>query len=353
MSFSLKKVLAKLKQNGLDALILSSPASISYLAHFISRDSYFIIAKNGNAYITDSRYTEEAKKHLKGQVAIKQTNGSVFKIIADICKGLGAKRIGFEGRHLPFEEYKKLKQELGSNKDLISTYGLIEESRQIKQTAELEKIKKAVKITVEALEAAEDFILPGSQEVEVAAELERFIRYHGAYGPSFDIIVASGPNSSFPHHRTSQRRLKNNEPVLIDIGVDYAGYKSDLTRVFFLGKINFSVRRIYDIVLDAQEKAIGKIKPAASINKIDTAARQHITQEGYGGFFGHNLGHGVGLEVHEEPYISKKANNTLKKGMVFTVEPGIYLPNKFGIRIEDMVLVTESGCEVLSGALHK
>src|SRR3989338_8488230 len=214
--------------------------------------------------------------------------------------------------------------------DLIPAYGPVEELRQIKTAEELEKIKKAIQITIKAFKFIKDFISPGKKEIEVAGELERFIRYSGARSSAFDIIVASGPNSSFPHHLTSQRKLKNNEHVLVDLGVEYLGYKSDLTRVFFLGKISSTVSKIYDTVRKAQDKAIKNIKPAVQINKIDTAARQYITQKGYGGFFGHNLGHGIGLEVHEEPRISGREDNRLKAGMVFTIEPAIYLPNKFG-----------------------
>jgi Xaa-Pro aminopeptidase len=204
-----------------------------------------------------------------------------------------------------------------------------------------------------ALEFIKDFISVGRTEIEIAAELERFIRYNGASRSAFDIIVASGQNSSFPHHLTSQKKIKNNEPVLIDIGVDYLGYKSDLTRVFFLGKINSCLKRIYDIVVEAQNRAIKKIKPGVNISSIDAAARQYIAHQGFGSYFGHNLGHGVGIEVHEKPYISDKENGVLVPGMVLTVEPAIYLPNRFGIRVEDEILVTQKRCEVLSGALNK
>jgi Xaa-Pro aminopeptidase len=229
----------------------------------------------------------------------------------------------------------------------------VEDLRQIKDPQEIAKIHKATKIAIKALRQIRSFLLPAKKEIEIALELERLIRCLGGYSSSFEIIVASGPNSSFPHHLTSSRKLCDNEPVLIDMGVDYLGYKSDLTRVFFLGKIKPLVREVYDIVLEAQARALKRIKPAVIINQIDRAARQYITQEGYGGFFGHNLGHGIGLEVHENPHISLRQNKRLHPGMVFTVEPAIYLPNKFGIRIEDMALVTEKGVELLSGALHK
>ena len=353
MNSRIKHIYGKLERKNLDGLILCSPSNISYLTESISRDAYLVVSKKVNTYITDSRYTEEAKRNLDKKFAIKKINGCVFKIITDVCQNLRLKRIGFEERYLPFGEYKKIREELSKTVDLIPTHSVVEESRQIKSPEELEKIKKATQITILALKFIRSFISPGRREIEVAAELERFIRYNGACASSFDIIVASGPNSSFPHHITSQRKIKNNEPVLVDIGVDYFGYKSDLTRVFFLGKITSVIRRTYDIVRRAQDRAIRKIKPNVFINKIDAAARQYITRKGYGGFFGHNLGHGVGLEVHEEPHISSKENSKLEAGMVFTIEPAIYLPNKFGIRLEDMVLVTKEGAEILSDNLNK
>lgn len=353
MNLRIKKIYAKLARENLDGLILSSPFNISYLTNFTSCDSYFLISESANIYITDSRYIEEAKDNLKALALVKQTNGSVFKIIAHVCKDFGLRRIGFEERYLPFAEHKKIKKELNKRGVLVPVYGWIEELRQVKTAEELKKIKKATQITIKAFKFIKDFISPGKKEIEVAGELERFIRYNGARSSAFDIIVASGPNSSFPHHLTSQRKIENNEHVLVDLGVEYLGYKSDLTRVFFLGKISPAVSKIYDTVRKAQDKAIKNIKPAVHINKIDTAARQYITQKGYGGFFGHNLGHGIGLEVHEEPRISRKEEKILKPGMVFTVEPAIYLPHKFGIRLEDIVLVTKKGCNVLSGSLNK
>jgi Xaa-Pro aminopeptidase len=312
-----------------------------------------LVCAKENIYFTDSRYLEEAKKQLKGAAIVKKVNGSVFKLIADSCLALGLKRIAFEGRYLAFAEYEKIKQGLKAKADLISTHSLVEDCRQIKETGELKHIEKAVRITIQALKMARRFIRPGRKEIEIAGELERFIRYHGAAGSAFEIIVASGPNSAFPHHTPGRRKLRLNEPVLIDIGVDYNGYKSDLTRVFFLGKINVLARKIYKIVLQAQELAIEKIRPGRKLSEIDAASRQFITREGFGEFFGHNLGHGIGLDVHEEPHLGPKEDNTLKPGMVVTVEPAIYLPGKFGIRLEDTVLVTKKGAKVLSGALHK
>ncbi len=352
MTSHIRKLYTKLKTKNLDCLILSSRSNIAYLTGYKSRDSYLIISKKGNIYLTDSRYTDEAKECLKGYI-IKKIGHTAFASIANICRNLKFKNVGIEEKHLNHEAYRKMGEHLGKNIALVPTQGIVEESREIKSAAEIRNIKEAVSITIKALNFIKGLILPGKKEIEIAAELEHFIRYNGASASSFDIIVASGPNSAYPHHLTSGRKIKNNELVLIDVGVDYNGYKSDLTRVFFLGRINPLVRRVYDIIRKAQTIAFQKIKPAVPIGKIDTAARQYIAKKGYGGFFGHNLGHGIGLDVHEIPCISGKEDARLKPGMVFTVEPGIYLPGKFGIRIEDMVLVTERGIEVLSGALNK
>jgi len=352
MNARLKNVLSRIKKEELDGLIVSSAHNISYLTETRSRDAYLVVSAKECVYLTDARYTEEFKVKLKG-FTLRKIDAPVFSIIADILNELGLKRVGFEDVHLSFFQHQRLNQACSKKIKLLTTKDLVEELRWVKEPQEIEKIRKATHIAMQALRYVRRFILPGKKEIEIAAELEHFIRYKGGYSSSFEIIVASGPNSSFPHHLTSSRQLRHNEPVLIDMGVDYSGYKSDLTRVFFLGKIKPLVREVYDIVLAAQGRALRRIKPAVIINKIDQAARQYITQKGYGGFFGHNLGHGIGLEVHENPRISPRENAKLRLGMVFTIEPAIYLPNKFGIRIEDMGLVTQEGVEVLSGALHK
>jgi Xaa-Pro aminopeptidase len=352
MNSKIKRICALLKKEGLDGLLLSSPANISYLTNYRSRDSYLIISGQGCFYLTDSRYTQEAESSLKG-ITVTGYETGLFKKISAICRELQLKCLGFEERHLNFAEHKRLRQELPNSLGLAPTFGLVEGLRQIKSAQEIQDIKTATRIAIKAFRFIQGQLKPGRKEIEIAGDLERFIRYNRASDSSFDIIVASGPNSALAHHITSERKLKANEPVLIDLGVDYRGYKSDLTRVFFLGKIDTLTAKIYRIVREAQELALKAIKPGKSCAEIDALAREHINKNGYAEFFGHGLGHGVGLEVHEEPHIGKKQNTRLEPGMVFTVEPAIYLPQKFGIRLEDMVLVTEKGREVLSGVLNK
>ena len=347
MNLRLKNLYSQLKQRKLDALLVSLPANISYLTGALSRDAYFLVSLKKNVYFTDSRYTEEAKVFLKKTSLLKKCNGMVFGHIGQTIKELKLKKVGFEERYLPFAEFSKIKEQAQTKFDLIPTHGLVEDLRQVKDASEIKKIKAAARITHLALAHIKKFILPGVKEVEIAGEIERFIRYQGATAAAFDIIVASGPNASKPHHLTGERKLQKNDLVLIDLGVQFQGYKSDLTRVFFLGKIIVLVRKAYEIVLKAQKLALQRIRPGAEMAEIDRVAREYIAAQGYGKNFTHNLGHGVGLEIHEEPRISSREASALKPGMVFTVEPGVYLPGKFGIRIEDMVLVTQKGYEVL------
>ncbi len=353
MNSRLKSIHAQLQTRNLDGLLVSLPANISYLTEFLSRDAYLLVSSKKNIYFTDSRYTEESKIYLKNNARLKECNGFVFGHIAEAMVSLGLKKVGFEERHLAFAEVVKIKEYCRGRIELIPTHSLVEDKRQIKDVVEIVKLRKAAQITALALVHIKQFLVPGVKEIEVVGELERFIRYQGARVSAFDIIVASGPNSSQPHHLSGERKLKTNEPVLIDLGVDYQGYKSDLTRVLFLGKINILLRKVYDIVLQAQELAIKRIHPGAEMAEIDRVAREYITAKGYGKFFTHNLGHGFGLEVHEAPHLSGRESSAILPGMTFTVEPGVYLPGKFGIRIEDMVLITNKGCEVISGAIHK
>ncbi len=340
-----------LKKNRLDGIVVSHQSNIAYLTEFPSSDSYLLITSDKSYFITDSRYYEQARLALKG-IDIILGGKSVFKTIADLVLSSKIKCLGFEARNLDFAQYQQIKK-FSRPTRLVPTHGLIEELRKIKDSSELTKIKKAVNIAAGALRYAKRIIRPGLREIEIAANLERFIRYKGARTTSFETIVASGKNSGFPHHLTSNKKLKEGELVFIDIGVECQGYKSDLTRVFFLGKIPSKIRQIYEIVRQAQALAIDSIRPGIKICEIDRIARQYIAKYGYGGFFGHNLGHGIGLEVHEQPYISPSNEAITEAGMIFTVEPAIYLPGKFGIRIEDDVAVTEQGREVLSANLNK
>lgn len=349
----LEKLYIDLEKNHLDSLLVTSNPNISYLTDFPSRDSYLLISFKKNIFITDFRYLEEAKDKLK-KFDIEKIDSGFFKSIAKLAKRLKLRRLGFETKNLSFAEYQKIREELPKKIEFIPTYDLVESLRLIKDKKEIDKIKKAIQITIKAFRFIRGIIKPGIKEIELATEIERFIRKEGVFQTSFPIIVASGPRSCLPHALTSKRIIRDNEPILIDLGVDFEGYKSNLTRVFFLGKMTKKFLKIYSIILEAQRRALEIIKEGILINRIDRIARNFISDKGFGKqFFGHNLGHGVGLEVHEEPTISSKNSNKTKEGEVFTIEPAVYIPKEFGIRIEDMVLVKRGGVEILSADLHK
>ncbi len=346
------KVYLKLDELNIDAILISHQPNIRYLTDWDARDSYMIACLKKDFLITDSRYIYEARAHLKN-TAVKQSLPDLFTAIRDACLQTKVKRLGFESRRLPFAEYTRLKKVFGSRIKLIPVVNLIENQRKIKDDSEISKITHATQRTMEGFRFIKKTIRPGIKEYQACTNLEYFIRKRYKTSISFETIIASGPNSCMPHALVSDRTIRNNQSVLVDFGCEYQGYKSDLTRVFFLGKITQAFRRVYEIVLEAQARAIAKIKPGVDIKEIDLAARNFINSKGLGSYFTHSLGHGVGLEIHEKPDISSKSTGCLVEGMVFTVEPGIYLPNKFGIRLEDLVIVTEKGAKVISRLLKK
>ena len=346
MNPRLQKLISSFGGQRIGAFLVTKDVNIKYLTGFPAAESWLLILPKKIFYITDSRYLLEAKRGLKG-VAVKRYTKSLYDTASFLAKAMHIKRIGFDSRHLSLAAFKKLKKACRGTIELVSRDGLVENFREIKNKQEINQIRRALKLNWEAYAFLKRVIRPGLSEKEVFRKLEAFIKEKGATF-SFDPIIASGPNSCFPHAKVTDRKIKNNESVLIDMGMDIGGYKSDLTRVFFLGKIPRPIKEVCSIVKAAQECAIQKIKPRAFAHNIDRAARNYIIKKGLGNFFGHALGHGVVLEIHEGPAISQKSPAVLKEGMVFTVEPAVYIPDKFGVRIEDMVLVTKDGCEVLS-----
>lgn len=349
----LRKFRLLMERHHLAACLVSHPANISYLTEYASRDSFLLVTRSRAVYFTDSRYTLEARQALARNIEIRLIGADFPKLVRNTANELCLDTVGFEGRYVSYAFYQRLTESCGRQIGLLPVPELAEELRQIKEPGEVARIREAAGITGKAYSRIRRYLEPGLTELEVVGELERIIRREGASGASFDIIVAGGPNSCFPHHLSGPRKLRRGEPVIIDMGVVVGGYRSDLTRTFFLGKINSLFQRVYDTVRRAQEESFRLIKPGVTAGSLDAAARAYIAQQGYGKYFGHNLGHGVGIEVHESPSISGKSAAIIKPGMLFTIEPGIYLPRKFGIRIEDMVLVTPKGREVISGSIHK
>lgn len=351
MGLRLKRLLQKIDSSSLDALLVTSEPNVSYLSGFKGGESIALVSTKGCYFLTDFRYIEEAHKEVSPDFKIvrieRPLSCAAKSPFADTLSFCGVKRLGFEGAHISFSLYERLKNSLTGVK-LLPTSNLVEGLRELKDNEEINILKEAAKKALAGVSSAKTFLKPGRTEREAAADLEYFFKTHGADKASFDIIVAGGSNSSMPHAMPTNYKLKKNDQVLIDAGVRLKGYNSDLTRTLFLGRMTRKARRFYNIVHNAQKSAIDVIRPGIKISEVDKAGRSVIEAEGLGKYFGHSLGHGVGLEVHEKPRIANNETGRLKEGMVFTIEPGVYIPDWGGIRIEDMVLVTKSGCEVLT-----
>ena len=344
--------LKSIEENGLDALLISNPTNISYLTEFRPAEGYLLLMRKKLVYFTNFIYAEEAKKLKIWKVKIAQSE--IFNHIVKEIVALNIKNIGFEEKNLSYLEYKKIKELLlKEHIKFLPSYGIIEKMRSIKNKDEINFIKKAISITLSAIDFIKDIANSNMTEKDLQTETEKFLKLKSNDTLAFPPIIAFGKNTSIVHHIPSQKKLADNKIILIDLGARYYGYCADLTRTIFLDKMPFSVRRIYDIVSKAQEIAIKKIKEGVKINEVDKAARGFISKKGFGKNFGHGLGHGVGMSVHEEPYLNPFNSGTLKSGMVITIEPAIYLPSEFGIRIEDMVLVKGNKAEVLSGNINR
>lgn len=335
----------ELERSKLDSFFVTSQVNVSYLSGFKGHDSMLLLAPDKRFFITDSRYIEEAEKTVKG-FEIMLVKSSIYDTVKGIAKRARLKKMGFESMDLPYGAAHKLKSLLRPAA-MKGVKGLIKRMRAIKDKDEIRLIKKSAELVKDVFKAVEPSVRPGASEESLARDIEILFIRNGAK-PAFDPIVAAGHNASKPHARPSTSRLSEDDMVMLDIGCSLDGYNSDMTRMTALGKVNKKIRKIFDVVKSAQEAAIKKIRPGARLADIDIAARARIAEEGYGKYFAHATGHGIGLEVHEDPTISGAAEGAAKEGMVFTVEPAIYLPGVGGVRIEDMVLVTDKGCEILT-----
>lgn len=345
------KLIDNFPKEGIDTLLVTGIANVRYLSGYRGEDASLLLSKRKRFLVTDSRYELQAKMDTRN-FEIRLVNGSYFQLISDLAKETKTARLGFEYTHLPYGQYDQIKK-LPVGAELVPVFKLVEGLRMIKDADEVELIKDSISVLREAVFYFESILRPQMTESALVAEMEYFVKARSQERAPFGIIVASGSNSALPHARPTARAIKPKDKVLLDLGVDLDGYKSDLTRMFFLGKIDTRSRKIYNIVKEAQRRSIKAIRPGVDISDIDRIARSFICRKGFGDFFGHALGHGVGLEVHEAPAASNKSHTVLKAGMVFTVEPAVYLPNWGGIRIEDMVLVTRKGCEILTDDIDK
>ncbi len=350
MNARLKNLFKGFDKAGIDALLVSSWPNVTYLSGFKGTESWIWVSPKGLYFITDSRYSEQAEEEAKGFTVILRDRKSVTEIVADLCKKHGSKNLGFEAQIVTYAFFKALEKRVGAER-IKATAGLTEALRITKDAEEIKTLRKSADVAVKGFHYVRHIARPGMQEREAQGRLEHYTKTLGSEKPSFDIIIATGARSSMPHAMTNQTPIKNNDILLVDMGVIVDSYCSDLTRPIFLGKMSAFHKKIRDIVWEAQRAGIKKAGPGVTCGEVDAACRKVIAKYGYADKFGHGTGHGVGLEIHEAPNVGGKSDTVLKPGMVITVEPGVYLPGKFGVRIEDMVLITPKGNEVLTSGL--
>ncbi len=333
----------------LDAILITDKYNMHYFSGYTGGTGYVLVTSSNVYILTDSRYTEQASLESKGSIIYDVGNRSYSRLIKTIIDEGNIKELGFENLNIGYNTFFQLNK-VCEDINLISVDNKVSILRCVKSREEILLIKEAESIGDTAYSHILDYIIEGTSERDIAVELEYFMKKSGANGLSFDTIVASGTNSSMPHAMVTDKKISVGDFVTMDFGCIYRGYCSDMTRTVALSGCSREQENIYDIVLEAQEAAISEIKAGVLCSYIDSIARDIISDAGYGEYFGHGLGHGVGLDIHEEPRFSPKCDVVLEPNMVITVEPGIYLPGKFGVRIEDLVVVTEDGYENLTNS---
>jgi Xaa-Pro aminopeptidase len=330
-----------LEERGLDCLLVTDLVNVRYLSGFTGSNGACIVGPDVRLFLTDFRYVSQAEEQVRGFERVRAERD----MLADLARRLRG-RAGFDDDHVTVKAHAKLSEH--SKAELVAAGGLVESLREVKDEDELRAIAEAARLADEVFELVAERGLVGRTEREVALFAEQAMRERGAEGPSFAAIVASGPHGALPHAVPREVEIPAGTLVVVDMGARLDGYCSDCTRTLATGGLDGEARAIYDLVLSAQETALEAVRPGADRKELDSLAREIIGTGGHAEHFGHGLGHGVGLEVHEEPRLSQTTDGELAAGNVVTVEPGVYLPDELGVRIEDLVVVTDDGHEVLT-----
>ena len=336
----------------IEAFLVSQPENLYYLSGCEGLEGYLLITLDQAVIVTDFRYIEQAQRQ-SPEYSLFRISGKMADWLPALLQGRRINTLGFESSFVTvslFEQIGSILKDLPASPTLIPVSGLVENLRMIKDLEEIRFIEKAASITDAALDYVKTVLKPGLTEKQLAWMIEKYMREHDSQSVPFELIVASGPNSALPHARPSDRAIKTGEPVVVDIGSRYNFYGSDLTRTFITGPPDDKFKNIYEVVLRAQRNAIENIRPGMTGAEADVLARQVITEAGFGESFGHGLGHGIGLVTHEKPHISLTANDILVDGMVFTIEPGIYIPGWGGVRIEDDAVIEKGKVRIISSA---
>ena len=337
----IEKLNSAIKLKHLEAVVVLSDFNRRYLSGFTGTSGALIITKDNNLLLTDFRYIEQAIAQAPEFKIIKQ-EGSLIDEVKKQLEKLDVQNVGFEGNLVSYDTYLQLSKSYIS---LISISGMIEKIREVKDESEIELIQKAADIVDEAYEYILTVAKAGMTEQQLKAKLESKMLVLGAEGTSFETIVASGERGALPHGVASDKVINSGELITLDFGAYYKGYSSDITRTFAIGEPDPKLKEIYNIVLEANQKGIDAAKKGITGKALDAIARDYITEKGYGEAFGHSLGHGIGLDVHEGPNLSRKSDTLLDINNCVTIEPGIYLDGLGGVRIEDDILIKENGCE--------
>ncbi|MDQ6836209.1 MAG: Xaa-Pro peptidase family protein [Actinomycetota bacterium] len=351
MSDRAGRLLALLPEAGIDALLVTALANVRYVTGYSGSNGLALVGFQTRAFVTDFRYVEQAAAEVDSSYDRVRAQRELFDALLD-CLPPGELRLGFDAEHLTVSAHSRLRELLPDRVQLVSAAGLVERLRAVKEHEEVECIHAAARTADAALTSVLEQGLVGRTERDVAAALEQAMRAEGADRPSFDSIVAAGPHGALPHATPREVEVRRGDLVVIDWGAELGGYCSDCTRTVAAGSASAQASEIYELVLAAQLTGLEAVRAGAGGREVDAAARAVIEAAGHGEHFGHGLGHGVGLQVHEAPGLSRRSEDRLATGNVVTVEPGVYLPGALGVRIEDLVVVADGAPEILT-ALDK
>ena len=333
-----------LAERELDCLLVSELVNVRYLTGFTGTNGACVVSREGRVLLTDFRYVEQAEAQVEGFELVRGERDLLSEVAARL-RG----RAGFDDANLSVRSHRRLSEAVGEHVELVAAGGLVERLRAVKDEDELEAIRAAAALADGVFEHIRERGLAGRTEREVALDAERELRARGADEPSFPVIVAAGPHVALPHAEPLEDEIPSGALVVVDRGARLGGYCSDCTRTLASGPVDARAKEVYALVRSAQEEALGAVRAGAVSREVDAVARELIEEAGHGERFGHGLGHGVGLEVHEAPRLARTADGELAAGNVVTVEPGVYLPGELGVRIEDLVVVRDGGPEVLTG----
>ncbi|HEY2600562.1 MAG TPA: Xaa-Pro peptidase family protein [Thermoleophilaceae bacterium] len=337
------RLVERLGERELDALLVTNLVNVRYLSGFTGTNGLCVIGPGQRLFLTDFRYVERAQREVPDFDRLRGKQD----LLGDAVERLSG-RVGFEDQHMSVRQHKRLAEIVPEGVELVPAGGIVEDLRAVKEPGEVEAMRQAAALADEMYEYICARGLLGRSEREVAVDVEREMRDRGAEDPSFPSIVAGGPNGALPHATPGADKIEPNTLVIVDMGCRLDGYCSDCTRTFATGPLSDEATAVYELVLAAQEQSLAAVRAGAECRAVDAVARDLITAAGHGDEFGHGLGHGVGLEIHEAPRLASSAEGSLVSGNAVTVEPGVYVPGAFGVRIEDLAVVTDEGSDVLS-----